>query len=384
MASNTAFQRIWLPGFLFQSVIIGGGYATGRELVEFFLTAGPLGGLLGMTTAALGFSLITAISFEVARRFHSYNYRSFFQRLLGRGWFLFEIAYLILAVLVLAVIGAAAGEIVKQHLGMAGTVGTVSLMVLIGVLVFWGTALIERVFAGWSFVLYATYAVIVLAVLFQHGDRLPAAFAVESGGWSWLGGSLKYVGYSMAVVPMILFCARHMETRKDALLAGALSGPIAMLPAALFYLAMVTSYPQILQEPVPADYIMRELQWPMIQTVFYVVIFGTFVETGTACIHAVNERISAVYQEKKQLMPRWLRPGVAAVALVVSIFLAGKMGVIDLIARGYGTLSWAFLAIYLVPLLTIGVYLILRKERVAPGTLHQATADEGTTIKRGN
>lgn len=362
MSKNSTFQRIWLPGFIFQSVIIGGGYATGRELVEFFLTAGPLGGLLAMIVAAIGFSLITAVSFELARRYRSYNYRSFFQRLLGRGWFLFEIAYLLLVVLVLAVIGAAAGEIVKEHLGLVATVGTVSLMVFIGILVFWGTALIERIFAGWSIVLYLTYGVIVVVVLLQHGDRLPGAFATGTPGWSWLGGSLKYVGYSMAVVPMILFCARHMESRRDALLAGMLSGPIAMLPAVLFYLAMVTSYPQILEAPVPADYIMRELQWPVLQTIFYIVIFGTFVETGTACIHAVNERISSVFEEKRKLMPRWLRPIIAVIGLIVSIYLAGRIGVIDLIASGYGSLSWAFMAIYLLPLFTLGIYLILRRE----------------------
>ncbi len=53
MMRHSTFQRIWLPGFLFQSVLIGGGYATGRELVEFFLSAGPVGGLLGMLVATL-------------------------------------------------------------------------------------------------------------------------------------------------------------------------------------------------------------------------------------------------------------------------------------------------------------------------------------------
>jgi len=46
---NTLFQRWLLPGFLFQSVIIGGGYATGRELVEFFLSVGPPAGLFDET-----------------------------------------------------------------------------------------------------------------------------------------------------------------------------------------------------------------------------------------------------------------------------------------------------------------------------------------------
>jgi len=44
--NNLFFQKYLLPGFIFQSLIIGGGYGTGRELVEFFLTAGPLAGLV--------------------------------------------------------------------------------------------------------------------------------------------------------------------------------------------------------------------------------------------------------------------------------------------------------------------------------------------------
>ncbi|GAL11011.1 hypothetical protein JCM19233_1996 [Vibrio astriarenae] len=30
------FKRIILPGLMLQSVLISGGYATGRELIEFF------------------------------------------------------------------------------------------------------------------------------------------------------------------------------------------------------------------------------------------------------------------------------------------------------------------------------------------------------------
>ncbi|MES2772187.1 MAG: type II secretion system protein, partial [Pseudomonadota bacterium] len=34
---STWFQRFLLPGFAFKAVVIGGGYATGRELAEYFL-----------------------------------------------------------------------------------------------------------------------------------------------------------------------------------------------------------------------------------------------------------------------------------------------------------------------------------------------------------
>jgi len=95
--SHSAFQRIWLPGFLLQSVIIGGGYATGRELVEFFLGSGPTGGLLGMLVATVLFSFASALCFELARLTRSFNYRSLLQQLLGKGWFVYEIAYFVSA-----------------------------------------------------------------------------------------------------------------------------------------------------------------------------------------------------------------------------------------------------------------------------------------------
>ena len=49
---NTVFRTYLLPGLVFQSVIIGGGYGTGREIAEFFLSHGAVGGLLGLGTTA--------------------------------------------------------------------------------------------------------------------------------------------------------------------------------------------------------------------------------------------------------------------------------------------------------------------------------------------
>ena len=89
---NDFFRRYLLPGFVFESAVIAGGYATGRELVEFFLPAGPWGGVLGMIVSMLFWSAVLMVSFELARMAKAYDYRSFFKLLLGRGWFLFEIA----------------------------------------------------------------------------------------------------------------------------------------------------------------------------------------------------------------------------------------------------------------------------------------------------
>ena len=55
--------------------------------------------------------------------------------------------------------------------------------------------------------------------------------------------------------------------------------------------------------------------------------------------------------------------------------MLAQFGLIDLIARGYGTLTWLFLAVFVVPVLTRGVWKVVRStaESAAVGT--DATPD---------
>ena len=43
------FFRVYvIPGAVFQSIMVGGGYGTGREIVEYFTSFGAVGGLLAI------------------------------------------------------------------------------------------------------------------------------------------------------------------------------------------------------------------------------------------------------------------------------------------------------------------------------------------------
>src|SRR5690242_16448425 len=122
-ASPTWFQRFLLPGFAFKAVVIGGGYATGRELAEFFLPAGPLGGVLAIVLAMLVWSGVCILTFSLAQALKAFDYRTFFRALLGPLWIAFEIAYLLFIVLILAVFGAAADEIGASTFALPQVVG---------------------------------------------------------------------------------------------------------------------------------------------------------------------------------------------------------------------------------------------------------------------
>jgi uncharacterized membrane protein YkvI len=358
MARTSIFKRYFLPGFVFQSVVIAGGYGTGRELAEFFLGYGPLAGLLAMVlVSTVIWSAVCAVSFEFARTFRTFEYRAFCIRLLGKGWWLFEVCLIAFLTIVLAVIAAAAGTILEETFELPFAVGVIGIMSAVGFLVFKGSATIERFLASWSFVLYAVYIVLFVACFATFGDAIVAALGEWPSDARWIVGGVRYAAYNLALIPVVLFPIRHLETRREAVGAGLLAGPIAMLPAILFFLAMAGQYPAIADRPVPANALLEALGSRAFQIAFQVVLFGTLIETGTGLIHGINERIATVYREKGREMPSALRPAVALALLLVGTGIS-SVGLIELIAKGYGRVTWGFLAVYVIPVLTWGVWKI--------------------------
>ena len=94
-----------------------------------------------------------------------YDYRSFFKRLLGPAWPLFELSYLLFVVLILAVYGAAAGAIGSAVFGAPEWAGTVALMAGIAGVVAFGNKAVERLFRDVSYYLYAIYANFIVLAL---------------------------------------------------------------------------------------------------------------------------------------------------------------------------------------------------------------------------
>lgn len=354
------FRRYLLPGFVFQSIIVAGGYGTGRELVEFFLQYGPGGGLLGMLLpATLIISVTCMLAFELARLTRSYNYRAFLQLLLGRAWFLYEIGYLAAAMLILAVIGAASGTFLSETLGIPGNLGTLGLLIAVAFLAFKGTQLIEGFLSVWSFVLYGVYLTLFVLSILRFGPAIESSLASFTANDGWVLSGLRYGALQVSLVPAILFATAHITRRKEAFIAGALVGPIAVFPAVLFFIAMLGHYPAILERPVPANYLLELLDSRFLQIMFPLVLIGTFVETGAGLVHAFNERIANSLATVDKNMPDYARPLIAA-TLLIAAFLLSRFGLIDLIAVGYGTLSWVFIGVFVIPLLTVGLWRISR------------------------
>jgi len=352
------FRAYVIPGAVFQSVMVGGGYGTGREIVEYFTSYGALGGLLGIGVAYTVLALVLAVTFEFARYFSAYDYRSFFKHLLGRGWVAFEVLIILQFLLVLAVLASAAGNILRDNFDIPYAVGLLIMLGVVGVLTFFGQTLIEKALTVWSFFLYAVFLAFFISIFSSDSVSVTDAFrhAETQSGWWWSG--LKYALYNLAVAPLLLYVVRGIRTRGEALLSGAVAGAIALAPALVFQLAFLTVWPEVLNEAIPVYWMMGRLGLTALMVTFSVMLFGTFIETGAGMLQGINDRVDGYLAESRGAkLDRTARAVIAVSAILVSAGLS-LWGITSLIAKGYGTMAWGFLAVYVIPLLTIGIWRI--------------------------
>lgn len=382
-----SFGKFVLPGIILQSVMIGGGYATGREIVEYGAKYGALGWLSGLGTF-LGFAVIAALTYELIRLTKAYDFKTFMKTIGGPLWIVFDIVYLLFMVVIIAVMASATGNIVEQTLGLNYWVGVVAITVVVAILNFYGSRLIERFETLGTVALYAGYIIFAILVIGTFGKNISTVFANHDT--SFIGGSVSagkalwsgvlYCAYNLVVMPATFFTIERQTRRVESVVSGIIGGVLATIPWFLTYFAVMCFYPNpdVLGASVPWLAMMQGTAGPVVIAIFGIVMGWTLIETSTGIIHAALERVNNGLKEAHKPPMTGKQQAILTIIVLVGSMVLSKVGIIDLIATVYNALSYAFLAIYVLPLITVGVYKIfkLRKAEKEEQKKHAVSATQ--------
>lgn len=363
--------KIFLPGIILQSVLIGGGFATGREIVEYGGRFGASGWISGLAIF-FGFSMMAILSFEACRQWKVYDYKSLLKKLIGKAWVFYEISYLLLGILIIAVMASAAGEILNSTLGFNIWVGIVLIILLVGFLNYMGENFIGRMKTIGSIALFGAYTIFGISVFRDRSTEIFEVFSTWNTSFLpeqpsvfhiiWIG--ITYVGYNLAVYPATFFTVKDIGSRKESIVAGIIAGALMTIPWFLTYVAIMAYYPStdILGAPVPWLKMLEPFGGSFI-IIFGIVVGWTLVETATGIIHAFIGRIDVdVFQKKKTHLSGTSKALISFVALVAAMLLA-QVGIIDLIAKGYSFMAYAMILFYGLPLLVASPKLLSIKNK---------------------
>ena len=357
MQGALRFLRIYIvPGAVFEAITVGGGYGTGREIVQFFTQYGTTGGLLGLLVATLCMGTVLAVTFEFARRFRAYDYHDVIARLIGPGWVVYEVLAVTMLLLVLAVTGVAAGNILADTFAIPIWVGVALMFTFIVILNFYGREVVIKVLSFWVLLL-----IIIFVAYFVLASRHYGTVAWSDLDWSdvrpgWFVSGLQYSLYNVAAVPLMLYATRSIETRGQAVISGSLAAVFAMSLGVLFHLSFAAAPAEVLGQTMPTHWMIHGLSEHWLMSAYIIVLFGAMIKTCAGIVQGLNERLDGWSMRRTgRPLTRVSHAALAGVVILVSGGLS-NFGLVTLIERGYGTMAWGFLIVFIIPLLTVGLY----------------------------
>ncbi|HMQ01440.1 MAG TPA: hypothetical protein PKC24_16780, partial [Cyclobacteriaceae bacterium] len=172
---------------------------------------------------------------------------------------------------------------------------------------------------------------------------------VGTGLALWTG--ILYVGYNLGVYPASMFTYKNIQTRKQSIIAGLIAGLLMTFPWFLTYFAIMAFYPdaQVLEAGVPWLQMLQNFH-PAYVIAFSIVVGWTLIETATGMIHGFIGRIDNELKQKGRPLKKMSKAYIALAALLAALLLS-QIGIIDLVAKGYGFMAYALITVYALPIL---------------------------------
>lgn len=350
-----------VPAAVFQSVIIGGGYGTGREIVEYVTRFGPTGGLIAIGVIATLFIAVLSTSFALASKFKLFNYRDFLKELLGPLWIVYEALFLLLLVLVLAIVASATTTLAESAFSIGPRVVWCVLTLTVLSFTFCGRSTVKIALTFWTLTLMCFLVALILQTMPLSSPLWPASTNPTDYNGAVLSG-MQFAVYNSALIPVLMYAASAIESSSQAIKSGIIAGFFGTAPALLLHLGFIGFYPEINNVPVPTYYLVEQLNSTGAVYIYFLILIGTILLTAVGVLQGVNDRIDSWLREAgRNMLPNWARATSALGIILISLLLS-QLGLINLIAKGYGALSWGFMIVFTLPLLTVGVRKLVKKD----------------------
>ncbi|MEH7388348.1 hypothetical protein V7147_23550, partial [Bacillus sp. JJ1521] len=212
-------------GAVYVGTIVGAGFATGREIVEFFTQYGVYG-LIGIGISGFLFIWLGTRIMIIANRIQADSYKEFNEYLFGR-----KIGFLVNALMLFVLIGvtsvmlSGAGAIFHEQLGLSYQFG---ILVTGALSIFVLTYGVKGLFGVNMFVVpIMIFFSVVLAVevIFTDATSLVSWPELKSASFKWMISPFLYAAFNlMMAMPVLVPLAKEMDNEKTLRWGGLIGG----------------------------------------------------------------------------------------------------------------------------------------------------------------
>lgn len=312
------------------ATLIGSGFASGQEAMQFFAAYGTLG-IVGCVIAIVLFAVMSGVLLDYGFKHKGADdfsaFRTFCGKYLGTfmEWFTILFCFLVGIIMV-----SGAGATLNQYFGVPQIVGSGLMALLVLISALFGLRRIVDILGSIGPVTIVFLIVLAVYALATHAGGLAEADAAVAAagdsvvygvgsGASWFAlGAFMYVAYNiLAGVPFMSEMGTEANSRKEAILGGALGGAALGVCALLLNLALLSMYGEVSAYEVPVLYLAQQVS-PIVGLLFAIVLLAEIYNTAVPMVWTVANQFVDEKADKRKY--RFLIALLCAV-----IFMGGQL-----------------------------------------------------------
>ena len=333
----------------FVGVVVGAGFASGQEILQFFSSFGYWG-LLGGVVSGICFTVLGMAVGELSQVSVSHSFKEGLYLICGpRLGVVVDIMITFFMYAIAVVMFAGGGSLMEQQWGVPAEYGSIAVMVITVLIVF---LRVDRVMAFIGSVTPILVLMVIFLCIYSWNTRdLPLqeldviAQTKPQGSGHWLMGSLLYVSYNMVVgAPFLMIAGAQATSRRNALLGGLVGGLLLGFLIVLISAGVFGRIDTIGSAALPMLMLASE-QSRLLGTIMSVVIFAMILTTSVGVLYSFSARI---------LPPNTRKFNIGTAIAGVLGLVGAKIGFINLVGTvypffgylGFVLMAWILIAWY--------------------------------------
>lgn len=344
----------------FIGIIVGAGFASGQEILQYFTSFGPMG-TVGAVLSTVLFAYLGMTLTRLGSQTKTKSHKEVIYKISGRPLGLVVDAIIIFTLFGVGVVMiAGAGSILNQQFGLVPIIGSTIMTVLVILTVMLNVKKVIGIIGSITPFLVLTVIVVGVYSLFtldlSFKELTPIATSVKSGLPNWFISAINYVSFNIAVgAAMSLVLGGAEKNEKTAALGGLLGGLGLGIMIMLSHLAIYSKVDVVASFDMPMLKIVDDIS-PMLGILMSVVLFGMIFNTAVSMFYAFIARFFKMKTKQSNLAI--LLTGVVA-------FFASFAGFTELVSFFYPLIG--YLGLFLVGALIYSPFKLAKDQRRKAG-----------------
>ncbi|GEN84875.1 membrane protein [Sporosarcina luteola] len=291
-------KKVLKMGSAFIGIIVGAGFASGQEILQYFTSFGMMGIVAAIVSTAL-FAYIGMVITRLGSRLRTTSHKDAIYKISGR--FLGTIIdYIIIFTLfgVGVVMIAGAGSNLEQQFGIPPFIGSLLMVILVFITILMNVDKVVAVIGSITpFLIIAVVGVSIYSLVTMDqsfAELNPVANAVDTTLPNWFISAINYVSFNIAVgVSMALVMGGAEKDEKTAALGGLVGGLGLGIMILLSHLAIFSKVDVVGDSALPMLAIINDIS-PVLAVLMAFVLYGMIFNTAVSMFYAFGARFVTI------------------------------------------------------------------------------------------